>query len=72
MSEDEEIMALIRKMSDGVFRNEKNRGIKKGERKAVLLMKKLIENDCLDDVRMVYENKDYREYLMKKFAVELP
>lgn len=33
-------------------------------------MKKLIENDCLDDVRLVYENRGCRSFLVKKFAVE--
>ena len=46
------------------------KGKSEGEDKMALLVKKLLEQDRIDDVRKASEDKGYREQLMREFSIE--
>ena len=46
-----------------------NRGKAEGENKMALLVKKLLDQNRIDDIKQVSENEEYRAKLMKEFGI---
>ncbi|MDO4840945.1 MAG: hypothetical protein Q3990_09785, partial [Desulfovibrionaceae bacterium] len=57
-----------RTMCDVIDRIE-NRGIDKGIDKLALLMKKLFDQNRIEDAKKVSEDKEYCKKLLKEFAI---